>query len=213
MSRRIGFSAVLAAALGMVTLMLLGDAGNAQASGHGQHGRCDSVRDHAIAVDTRAEVYRAHGTIYGCIFGRRPTFIGAVPEPSGGNPSGVQRVALGGAMVAYVQYELQKYGGEQNWRVVVENLQGRRVVHRVPTAPGKLLYEPPGQEGVGTPESLIVNPQGEAAWIVSSYVECVDSQGLRQLAESEAIATKSLAIAGSTVYWTQEGAPRSALLE
>jgi hypothetical protein len=66
-----------------------------------------------------------------------------------------------------------------------------------------------------------VKSDGSVAWIVDVYgsenpveyqVRALDRSGGRVLASGAGIAPTSLALAGSTLYWTQGGKPFSASL-
>jgi hypothetical protein len=108
--------------------------------------------------------------------------------------------------------------GFQEWKVVVENLRTGRVLHKVPTGTSS-----PGAVGIGPVVSLVVKSDGAVAWIVENEiparhvpaeyeVHAVDKTGNRLLASGSDIDPHSLALAGSTLYWTQGGKPMSAPL-
>jgi hypothetical protein len=83
--------------------------------------------------------------------------------------------------------------------------------------------------GAGRPSDVVVTPHGSAAWIWERYyrpessieifgrtvytVEAFDKRGVHVLASGEGVAPRSLALAGSTLYWTENGQPRSATLD
>jgi hypothetical protein len=67
----------------------------------------------------------------------------------------------------------------------------------------------------------VVKSDGAVAWIVAIYgrehpaeyeVHALDRTGSRVLAFGPGISPRSLALAGSTLYWTQGGNPMSAPL-
>ena len=124
-------------------------------------------------------------------------------------------------MVAYESYTELTFpppAGFQKWQVVVENLRTGRVLQRVPTGTSS-----PDAVGVGPVVGLVVKSDGAVAWIVENEipaqhvpaeyeVHAVDKAGDRLLASGSDIDPHSLALAGSTLYWTQGGKPMSAVL-
>jgi hypothetical protein len=73
--------------------------------------------------------------------------------------------------------------------------------------------------GIGPITSLVVKPDAAVAWIVNTdeenggyQVHAADKTGPRVLATGADIAPGSLALAGSTLYWTQGGRPFSGVL-
>jgi hypothetical protein len=102
--------------------------------------------------------------------------------------------------------------------VVVRELCSGRVLHE--TLTGTKVTPEPATEGLGTVVALVVKSDGSTAWIVATdaenggyQVHAVDKTGSRTLATSSAIAPGSLALAGSTLYWTQGEQPMSATLD
>ena len=182
-----------------------------------------------IARNIQAAVYRVHpagAEIYeyrGCVYGSRRSFRLGI-ELVSGSPYGfvgVAHVTLAGATVAY---EIAKGSNEGNgevinseWHVVVLDLQTGRVLHKVPTG----VTYPPNRRFVGDgPASVIVvKRNGAVAWILDTVqrenryqVHALDKTGERVLAVGSNIAPTSLALAGSTLYWTQGGKPFSTTL-
>ncbi len=119
--------------------------------------------------------------------------------------------------------------GGASWLVEVRNLATGKLVHQVPS--GTPAHpEPPRTEGdltradvgIGPVESLVVKSDGAVAWIAQDAVEeslpysyqvhVLDKNGSRVLAASTEIEPKSLALAGSVLYWTEAGRPMSARL-
>jgi len=75
----------------------------------------------------------------------------------------------------------------------------------------------PGDIGLGETTAIVVKSDGSVAWIVRTndgpQVRFADKTGEHLLAAaSPAIDPNSLALAGSTLYWTQGGKPMSAAL-
>ena len=184
---------------------------------------CSSIRTHAVAADTQAQVFVALNSYlthsyYGCVYGSRHIYeLGIVNdcENSGaaGRCEGISRVGLGGTFVAYEEH-LPGLGAA--WVEVVRNLLTGRVLRKLPTG----RSTPPH---AGTPRSIVVKSDGAIAWIVGTRVATAngpaedevyasDSSGTRLLASGPGIEPASLALTGSTVYWTQEGRPFSAPL-
>jgi hypothetical protein len=73
--------------------------------------------------------------------------------------------------------------------------------------------------GIGPAVAIVVKRDGSVAWIVETIqelggyqVHAVDKSGSRVLASSPDIDRTSLALAGSTLYWTRSGEPFSSSL-
>jgi hypothetical protein len=172
--------------------------------------------------------------IWGCIQGQRRSYrLGGVENCSAGGAasfcSGIAHEALDGTAVAYEEFSVSsELNEEQNdqWHVVVRDLRTGRVLHRLPT--GTPLKTSPGYVGVGVVAAIVVKSNGSVAWIADDYerssgvgtpsetrysdVEAVDSSGSRLLASGVNVDPSSLALAGSTLYWTQGGKPASTAL-
>jgi hypothetical protein len=127
-------------------------------------------------------------------------------------------------MAAYYEGSGDPAGGY--WGMTVRDLSNGKVVHTVPT--GTPVHPaPPRVEGgltrsnvgIGPATAIVVKNDGAVAWIVSTpkedgyyQVHAVDKMGSRVLATGPEIEPHSLALAGSTLYWTQGGKPMSATL-
>jgi hypothetical protein len=77
----------------------------------------------------------------------------------------------------------------------------------------------PGVIGNGEARVIVVKSDGAVTWITDAFhkedrfeVHALDKTGERVLAVGSDIAAESLALAGSTLYWTQGGKPFSAPL-
>jgi len=78
----------------------------------------------------------------------------------------------------------------------------------------------PGDVGLGVTTAIVVTGDGSVAWIVRSgpvvgdfQVRSMDKAGEHVLATASVeIDPESLALAGSTVYWSEGGRPFSAQL-
>jgi hypothetical protein len=189
-----------------------------------------------VLADSQAEVYLAPEEaalpeflgFYGCSYkDRRSYFLGSPPEYSEfGN--GIRLETLAGPIVAFAGgYAGQTYG--TTWLIVVRDLRDGKVLHSVPT--GTPIHpQPPrtedgitGQDvGIGPAMAIVVKSDGAVAWIAQDAVEgglpykyqvhVLDGSGSRVLAEGPEVAPASLALVGSTLYWTQGGKPFSATL-
>jgi hypothetical protein len=204
-----------------------------------------------IVADTRAEVYRATerpgvgsehlGETWefrGCTVRSKRTFeLGIDPTESVcGSPAGcegVTHMVLARETVAYESFSTEPSNIERTEAVVREyvvtrNLSSGHVVHRVPT--GVALEESAQRKGVGSVVSIVVKPDGSAAWIaqdggrtaqaekelgrrVTFYdVYEVDASGEHELAFGTEIAPHSLTRTGSIVHWRAAGKTYSAEL-
>jgi hypothetical protein len=106
---------------------------------------------------------------------------------------------------------------ESQFLVLVRDLRTGKVLHEVPTGTPKVPK--PGLVGAGATTVIVVKPDGAVAWIMETEfmpneyeIHALDKAGSRMLASGADIAPSSLALAGSTLYWTQAGKPFSASL-
>jgi hypothetical protein len=162
-----------------------------------------------------------------CVDGRKNSYkLGEeyIPTPTEGG-GGVERLALGGSVVAYEEFfsEGNRYSEGRDeeyveeWHVVVRDLRTGRVLHRVAT--GSRERDHPKLVGDGSATAIVVKVDGAVAWITDTVqnenryqVHALDKTGERTLAVGSNIDPHSLALAGSTLYWTQDGKSFSAPL-
>lgn len=189
-----------------------------------------------IVADAQASVYEAPEPpgpsgdlgVWGCVYGHRPYFLGPLPYASAEGSGGLERETLAGSVVAYEESATGGYYSKRSeQRVVVRELYTGRLLHRVPT--GMQLKASPENVGVGRVLTLVVKNDGAVAWIAEDgelamrsnmqpnvtyfVLESVDKFGSQLLASGPDIDPLSLALAGSTLYWTQGRAPFSSLLQ
>jgi hypothetical protein len=214
----------LAVYLALALLASAGAASTTDANGRGKAAAyCHPDTFRVLAEDKQARVEQLPPTvIHGCeipgsaeIVGRaaqsRKTYaLGPAPFGTTAYVGGVSNVSLTGPLVAYQRYK-QAIGEEPSSVIVVRDLRTGRVIHRVPA-------ERPGVRPIGL-SPIVLKPDGAAAWIVYTAlyadlyeVHAVDSAGNRVLATGSNIDLHSLALVGSTLYWTQGGQPMSAPL-
>ena len=186
--------------------------------------RCPAPVSRLLLADGQVEIYEAPNAlepmvlnIYGCVYkAGRTRLVGQAPtdrnEGGPGKGTGVLDLTLDGTFVAYAESYFYATRGSRNM-IVVRDLSTGRVVHKVPT--GTAVKPEPPTEGLGTVVGLVVKSDGSAAWMIAtdaedgSYqVHVVDKAGSRTLATGGDISPGSLALAGSTLYWTQDGQPR-----
>ena len=221
--RRVCISSIAA-----IALVVSGAPASSAASAHRASSRCPATHSRLIAADTQAEVYaRTEGgepeEFYACAFGAKHVYnLGSgPPDLSAEGGSEDSDFTLGGAMLAFESYWFTSFPGpgaiECEQDVVVKNLRTGRVLHRVATGTSSqpsLCF--------GAVVSLLVNSEGSVAWIAGGRqpetkmrlfeVHLVDKSGSHLLASSTEIEPLSLALGGSTLYWTQDGKPASALV-
>lgn len=208
--RRIALSAIVAAAL----LHVAAPAGAKAAPGRTSF-RCSPARRHVIAADAQAMVYTVRKSeesveYRGCVYGSTRSYdVGGTHECFGpGGCSGTGRLALAGMMLAE-EYSHIVEGGRAEWIVEVENLRTNRLLDRMPTG----VSANPELIGTGFAAAIVVKADGAVAWITeypahggTEYeVHALDSTSQRLLATGTNIDPSSLALAGSTLYWTQAG--------
>jgi len=173
-----------------------------------------------IAADTQAIIYKTPESeerllnIVACAYGHRPYVLGGKAESGPGGTFGIEGETLAGPIVAYEE-SIDLTGGHDKNVIVVRDLRTGRVIHKVPTAETRF----PGDVGNGGATQLVVKSDGAIAWIVktaneptTTEVHAVDKTGSRLLASGGDIDPSSLALAGSTLYWTEAGKPMSAVL-
>jgi hypothetical protein len=114
------------------------------------------------------------------------------------------------------------YGSESN-SVSVIDLHNGHVLRKAATGPPEPQdSDGYGDWGDGPVTSLVLRANGDAAWIASTpdfrvtsagkyQVYALEAGGRRMVASGNDI--NSLALAGETIYWTQNGKPDSALLK
>ena len=166
------------------------------------------------------------GEIYGCIYGHRGAYdLGALPhweldKYSEGPYFGDHYVVLAGTIVAY-EYEMFPASGKPTWSVWVKDLRTGRTLRHEPTGTFATPSSEPEQDvGLGPTTAIVVKTDSSVAWIVKTFsaseggyqVHAADIAGSRLLAKGSDIDPASLALAGSTLYWTQGGKPFSAPL-
>jgi len=182
--------------------------------------KCPPTHSRLIAADAQAQVYEGReDEVFGCTYSKKRSFsLGHVPTCGSSGCLAVEREVLAGPIVAYEETSIGGVSSTSSeWRVVVRDLRTGRVLHRVPT--GTPSPPNPSLVGDGFAVAIVVKSDGAVAWIVqngvdpSEYeVQAVDKTGSRLLAASAAIDPSSLALGGSTLYWTEAGKPMSAPL-
>lgn len=208
----------------LATTVVLTAPSTAAAAHHRPKSKCPAIHSRAVAASSEAEAYLGPEpnnpevfVFYACAYGSSRVYeLGPQPVGSSSGFGGVAHIAVAGTCVAY---EVER-GTTQGVFfasdiVIVRELRSGRILHKVPTGPS----EPPERVGKGPTTAVVVKSDGAVAWIVrtgiapSTYeVRAVDKTGERLVAAGTNIDPASLALAGSTLYWTQEGRPMSAQL-
>lgn len=177
-----------------------------------------------VIADSRAMVYLAPEDaelpeflgVYGCVYGHRHAYLlGSEPRFSSQGGEGIGSETIAGTTVAF-QSDSATSENARRTIVVVDLRTGRSLRSITPGGPGFVT-------------AIVVKSDGAVAWIVetksepasaenhqmkhSEYaVEAADKSGNRVLATGPGIDPSSLALAGSTLYWTQGGKPASTML-
>lgn len=184
---------------------------------HARHPHCPEVGKFALVTNAQAEVYEAEGRfahareMFACAYASGHAYaLGPGPYPNSG--VGIEKETLTGSMVAYEEFVVGGKNDEYTsgpttsyWHVIVRNLRTGRVARA---------------EGIsGFVEDIVLKSDGAAAWIVDTSVQpeehtivAFEKTGTHTLASGPRIAPSSLALAGSTLYWTEDGRAASAVL-
>lgn len=184
--------------------------------------KCPGAHVALLAEDTRAVVYKAPssegltGHIFACAYGARRSYdLGYSPEGGSAGFIGTGPFALAGSVVAYA-VEKSFTSAHSFAEIWVRNLANGELIYKEPNGPPA----EPGDVGLGETTAIVVKRDGSVAWITrasealgSVQVRSIDETGSHLLAASPEIGPRSLALAGSTLYWTQAGKPMSAVLE
>ena len=195
---------------------------------------CPPKQAHRVTADTGAEVFLGPELVegelfpevqiyYGCAFNHHRSYELGIPfsgSETGGSSTGMFRLA--GPIVAYeTSSTTEMFPGAryEDW-IIVRNLATGRVLHKLPT--GTEAAAKNRNVGIGPAYAIVLNSRGSVAWIAGTksvagtpgqyQVHAFDRTGARTLAVGADIAPTSLALAGSTLYWTQGGEPFSAPL-
>jgi hypothetical protein len=225
---------VLACALVGASLALLAPRGTEAArSKRSAKPDCAFAQRSLLTSDTQAEIYERAAVpspeVYGCVYGSRhiqrlgPVAYRYSTKYMEEGFFGISHEVLAGPLVAYAEIAGPVGCGFCHWAVIVHNLRTGRTLTREPT--GKPV-NPALQEnyGVGPVTAIVLKSDGAVAWIADAraaegrpseggyQVHADDRSGSRLLASSEDIEPGSLALAGSIVYWSENGKPFSAPL-
>jgi hypothetical protein len=164
--------------------------------------------------------------IYGCVYGHRGAYsLGVEPYEESTkymNYSyfGDRNIVLAGPIVAYEHYSFAEGLGGKRLGVAVQDLRTGATLRDEPTGKAKIPGgEPELEFGIGHTATIVVKSSGSVAWILETsaqedryQVHAADMTGSRLVASGPDIDPSSLALAGSTLYWTQGGKPFSAPL-
>lgn len=201
-------------------LLLPAAAGKAVARTSGRAAQCGPAHAEPILADSQAEIYLEvlggpPSSALGCVYGhRRPVLLGVDNEGCVGSAEscggGVERLTLSGTVAAY------EAGQGADYHVVARDLRSGRILRRALAG---------ARPGIGPATAIVTTSSGSLAWIVEVEeenettkapavyeVRAADKSGVRVLASGTGIVPSSLALAGSTVYWTQDGKAASTVL-
>jgi hypothetical protein len=210
--------------VGVAIVLIASTSAGAQSHHKAPDGCPPSGRHTVIAADAQAEVYgvrKNSETIEyrGCVYGHTRWFdVGGRSEclSAGGACGGTDHITLAGTLVARESSFVGSVLGTE-WIIEVEDLRDGRILHRLPS--GVTFPPNPKFVGDGPATSIVVKSDGAVAWILDTVqeheryqVHAVDRTGSRVLATGSDIDPHSLALAGSTLYWTQGGNPYSTTL-
>jgi hypothetical protein len=213
----------------IVVLLLTASLAAAAPRHHAPPPKCRPRASLVLAADPQAVVWRTPGIpgrelakVYGCAYGHPVHFLNyaaqcTVSKYDEESCGGIDREVLAGPIVAYATDANSPGCGFCHWAVVVRDLRTGRTLRNEPTGATNLEEN----FGVGPTTVLVLKGDGAVAWIVEPargpeggyQVHAADLAGSRLLASGANIDRTSLALAGSTLYWTQGGKPYSAPLD
>jgi hypothetical protein len=204
--------------------------------------RCPRAGTHMITADSQAQVFLSAGStglsgpferpeIFGCTYAHKRSYLlGEPPHTDPQGSGGVELETLAGSIVAYTDSPrgpVEGPIGDCGTRVYVRDLRDGRVLHDllsgVQLQPHSLGY----CKGVGPVTAVVIKSDGAVAWTAFDFLRTVangsvhpeyfdlyaaDQSGEHLVASGTEINPYSLALAGSTLYWTQDGKPMSAPL-
>ncbi len=197
---------------------------------HNPGARCLPPRalSRVLVADAQAQVYlspaRPSGEleIFACAYGRSHRYLlGPPPRFSSSGGGGIEHATLSGSTLAYQDSTVGPEEGR--WLLVVRDLRTGKLLQRTPTG----VHGPSSERlvGAGYAVALVLKQDGAIAWIVRTGAEkCAGSQsdcyevhtldksGSHLLTTGTDIDPASLALVGSTLYWTQGGKPSSSTL-
>jgi hypothetical protein len=221
---------VVATCLAVLVLTLAATSVDASRTHHRQPPKCSIPHGHTVLADSQAILYRniqpfEFSIVYGCAFARGHSFeLGEFPTEGSCGPSACSKIhqeKLAGPLVAYEYFFVAGESGEQEEKflIIVRDLRSGHVLHKVPTG----IPRPENAAsaiGAGFATTIVLKSDGAVAWInerplgeATEYqVHALDKTGNRLLATGTDIDPHSLALAGSTLYWTQGGKPYSTRL-
>jgi hypothetical protein len=216
----------LTLAVTMLLMALMASAQTAAAS-RPTSAQCPPAKSHVILADAQVALYSLvepvglyhdeRTRIHGCAYGHKPYLLGTEELCKGVRCGGPQGEVLAGPLVAYEEGG----GGEifNRYFVMIRDLRTGRVIRKLPTGTPTKPPTSPLSAGIGPTTAIVLKSDGAVAWIVETgypieyQVHEVDNSGSRTLASGTNIDPSSLALAGSTLYWTQNRQAMSAPLD
>jgi hypothetical protein len=176
---------------------------------------CHPAHSTTLAATAKARVFRTRGfsrdththATYGCLESHKRPVRFYVPD----FPTGYDHIALAGRFVAYAAYSDCAADFCDPNSVVLQDL-----------VTGKTTFADGAALRVATISGLVLRTDGALAWIQSSFDANGSTQPGLEVAKAEHgqpavvldsgtdIAPDSLALAGTTLYWTRGGKPFSA---
>jgi hypothetical protein len=175
---------------------------------------CGPRSARTLAASAVARVYVSHETVFGCSqHAHRQLTLGNTRTCI--RTTMVTSAAVAGEIAAYGATECGVDTGRGN--LVVRRLDTGRVLHTQPAVTGRV-----GVEGHTSVESVVVKPDGSAAWIAgaeaigpphsATEVHEVTATGSRLLDSGGVIASGSLRLRGARLSWRHGNVTRTATL-
>lgn len=197
------------------------------ASGAQRRPACSSAGSKTVKATERARVFSKRGRLgsyrvtrlYGCLYGRNARFRLSILGEPGIFVTSVPHIRLVGNFVGYAE----EYEGPAGGRYGQIRVRSLRTGVESFTETGA----PPDSEDITTTRNITdleLRATGAAAWIVevplatgaeqsTFQVHMRGAGGRTMLDAGPDVVPDSLALSGSTLYWTRGGLPRSARLQ
>jgi hypothetical protein len=202
--------------IGACVCLALTAATPAQARKH-RPNRCAMRASTTIAANSQVRVFRRETvstvTVYACRYGRGKRFTLGRADTADGQGENTYLETVAGSVVAYA---IQPFDDSQRYNPDFEGFSTTIHVLHLKTGLDTSAVAVPNVPS-SSASALVLHPNGSAAWTAKAGsaidLRRLSIDGKASLISSGAdIDGTSLALGGSTLYWTQAGVARSTLI-